>query len=591
MRINHNLASLNTHRQLALNTNQVNKSIEKLSSGMRINRARDDAAGLAISEKMRSQIRGLDQASRNIQDGISLIQTAEGGLNEVHALLQRGRELAVQSANDTLTTSDKEELQKEVDQIKDEINGISNRTEFNGIKLLNVGGTPVTEEKDIKQQVLDALPGILENSEKMIEDYFGLHGDFSNMTVFLDDSYDGPGGTLAFVSASVQGNEGKNVELHIDMSDFPKYIAPNGNSDPFNYLDRTIAHEMVHAVFDRTLNMDQDLNDDGTAGDLAVPKWFNEGSAEYIKGGADRLYAEIANRVNGGQSFDDAATEVMNSLGDDGQAWGGGSVDYAAAYAAIVYLNNNISTESGGAFTGYKDFLNALYDSGSRAQTVDSIFAQITSSNASTRWGSMADFVADFKENGLNTVKQLYDDFENSKDVGSPASPVNQEDVVQDDLSDPDKAMNPLKYWNVIFPGTIGAEDTVAPEPLILQLGANAGQTMGVELANVSTAVLKLDNVDIAADSGKAITSFDRAISQVSSIRSRFGAMQNRLEHALSVTEINKTNLTDAESRIRDVDMAKEMMEQTRASLLTQTAQAMLAQANQQPQGVLQLLR
>lgn len=152
MIINHNIAAMNTHRQLGANTANTNKSIEKLSSGLRINRAGDDAAGLAISEKMRGQIRGLDMASKNAQDGISLIQTAEGALNETHSILQRMRELAVQSANDTNTTSDRGELQKEVDELAKEITRIANTTEFNTKKLLDgsaASGSGVTSAADL----------------------------------------------------------------------------------------------------------------------------------------------------------------------------------------------------------------------------------------------------------------------------------------------------------------------------------------------------------------------------------------------------------------------------------------------------------
>ncbi|MBU9722286.1 MULTISPECIES: flagellin [Bacillaceae] len=140
MIINNNIPALNTHRQMGINQNAMQNSMEKLSSGMRINRAGDDAAGLAISEKMRAQINGLDQASRNAQDGISLIQTAEGALNETHSILQRMRELAVQSANDTNTDDDRAELQKEVDQLIEEIDRIATQTEFNTETLLDATG-------------------------------------------------------------------------------------------------------------------------------------------------------------------------------------------------------------------------------------------------------------------------------------------------------------------------------------------------------------------------------------------------------------------------------------------------------------------
>jgi flagellin len=148
MRINHNIAALNTYRQLTAGTNAASKNMEKLSSGLRINRAGDDAAGLAISEKMRGQIRGLEMASKNAQDSISLIQTAEGALNETHSILQRMRELAVQAANDTNTDTDRAELQKEIDQLIEEIDRIGNTTEFNTKKLLDgtLSGTSATTE-------------------------------------------------------------------------------------------------------------------------------------------------------------------------------------------------------------------------------------------------------------------------------------------------------------------------------------------------------------------------------------------------------------------------------------------------------------
>ena len=157
MRINHNISALNTYRQLTNNNALSSKALEKLSSGLRINRAGDDAAGLAISEKMRGQIRGLDQASRNAQDGISLIQTAEGALNETHSILQRMRELAVQAANDTNTQIDREEIQKEINQLTSEINRIGNTTEFNTMKLLNGERSIQTAADPSKNQTIYSI--------------------------------------------------------------------------------------------------------------------------------------------------------------------------------------------------------------------------------------------------------------------------------------------------------------------------------------------------------------------------------------------------------------------------------------------------
>lgn len=201
MRINNNLMAMNTHRQLSIGTSQGAKSMEKLSSGYRINRAGDDAAGLAISEKMRGQIRGLNQASRNAQDGISLIQTAEGALNESHAILQRMRELAVQSANDTNTTTDRSEIQKEMNQLTSEITRIGNNTEFNTKKLLD--GTASTNEINL-QIGANNEQSFTVNIADMRAERLGIAGAAGTDAVGVGtDAVD----SASFASASVSGAE------------------------------------------------------------------------------------------------------------------------------------------------------------------------------------------------------------------------------------------------------------------------------------------------------------------------------------------------------------------------------------------------
>ncbi len=308
MRINHNLASINTLNQLQRNNDTTGANLEKLSSGLRINRASDDAAGLAISEKMRAQIRGLDQSARNAQDGISLIQTAEGGLSEIHSLLQRMRELAVQAGNDTNTDSDRGEIQKEVNQLTSEINRVSNSTEFNTKKLLD---------------------------------------------------------------SSVSGSAGLTMQIG----------------------------------------------------------------------------------ANGGQTF----TITINDM-------------------RATALKVSVSGFSGGSVTAGSG-LSATYK-------VSGVYSEATTSVA---------------QGGL-------------------------------DLSS-------------------------------------------------------------AAKATAAVDVMDDAIKTVSSERSKLGSFQNRLEHVISNLNNSSENLTAAESRVRDVDMAKEMMEFTKNNILSQAAQAMLAQANQQPQAILQLLK
>ncbi|MEK8131740.1 flagellin [Paenibacillus filicis] len=379
MRINHNIAAVNTHRQLNAAAGAQSKSMEKLSSGLRINRAGDDAAGLAISEKMRGQIRGLDMASKNSQDGISLIQTAEGALNETHSILQRMRELAVQSANDTNTDTDRNELQKEVDQLIQEIDRIANTTEFNTKKLLNgnLSGVNTAAQSTTFNEVSD-------------------NAIFKSIAV-------GANGTI--------------------LSDATYNVKITGANSTANTFKVTYTKQ------------------DGTVASLSVGK-------------------------------------------------------------------------AGGA---------------------------ITIGNSAIQLG------------GLKTT-----------DIGKEATFTQRKEVT-------DNTDTSLTY----------------------QIGANSSQTMKVSIEDMSSTALKVSDIKVtsASASEASISAVNKAIEDVSAQRAKLGAFQNRLEHTINNLGASSENLTAAESRVRDVDMAKEMMESTKNGILSQAAQAMLAQANQQPQGVLQLLR
>ncbi|MCZ4246931.1 flagellin [Bacillus sp. GZB] len=383
MRINHNIAALNTSRQLNAGSSSAAKNMEKLSSGLRINRAGDDAAGLAISEKMRSQIRGLDMASKNAQDGISLIQTAEGALNETHSILQRMSELATQAANDTNTTSDRDELQKEMDQLSSEVTRISTDTEFNTKKLLD--------------------------------------------------------GTADKLTFQIGANEGQTMSLSIN----------NMNADSLKVI--------------------------GQVGE----KTALDGNSEL---------------------------EVRN---DQGQAV---KISFAAAGNADV------------------DKTTASYDETSKTVTVT--LAQ--------------------KADGTITASQ--EDVLNSlnKTGAVKATAIDGADLTK-------KA-------------TAGADTTTSTT-------VNKDATKGIDISSSAKAA------------SSALTTIKTAIDTVSSERAKLGAVQNRLEHTINNLGTSSENLTSAESRIRDVDMASEMMEYTKNNILTQASQAMLAQANQQPQQVLQLLK
>lgn len=400
MRINHNLASLNTYRQMSLNTTGQAKSLEKLSSGLRINKAGDDAAGLAISEKMRGQIRGLNQASRNSQDAISMIQTAEGGLNEVHDILQRMRELSVQASNSTMESDDRTAVGNELVELKEEIDRISDNTEFNGKSLLN--GSLSTSVDTANSEIIT--------------------GTFT-------------GNSLNFVEVDVSGA--------------------------------------------------------------------------------------------------DAATSfIMTTSGAD--------VTMTAVSAGVTVATQTV-TLSSGVTTGT-----------TKAISFGELGVSLSVTADTGTFDTAASLAAELAVGANDTIRT----------------------------------------------GSASASATFA-------IGANAGQEMSVSFADMGSDKIGTDDltnsvgakisdntaVDTVTKAQDLITILDDAINEVSSQRGVFGAAQNRLEHTIRNLDTSAENLQASESRIRDVDMAKEMMEFTKNNILVQAAQSMLAQANQQPQGVLGLLR
>ena len=389
MIINHNMNALNAHRNMNVNNNNAGKSMEKLSSGLRINRAGDDAAGLAISEKMRGQIRGLEQSSRNAADGISMIQTAEGALNETTNILQRMRELAVQAGNDTNTTSDREEIQKEIDALTEEIDRIANNTEFNTQKLLNgnksgEGGVELAAKVEaVKGEFTITVKGAFKAQDKITIDGLEI-----NLT------------------------EGTN---------------------------KTKVEGEITAALKNKYTVDYDTN---------------------------------ANTI-----------KLTQVTGED------------------------------------KKSIKASYDGAA-----------------------------------LNTVA--------------------------------DKA------------GVTAVDAVISEGKVNLQVGANAKQNMSIEIGDMRAEALEITNnagkglsIESADDANAAVSKFDAALNKVSSQRANLGAIQNRLEYTISNLDNTAENLTSAESTLRDVDMASEMMEYSKNNILNQAAQAMISQANQQPQNVLQLLR
>jgi flagellin len=493
MIINHNIAALNTNRQLSVNTTNSEKSLEKLSSGLRINKAGDDAAGLAISEKMRGQIRGLSQATSNAQDGISLIQTAEGALNETHSILQRMRELAVQSANDTNTNSDRSSIQQEIDQLAKEITRVSNTTEFNTKNLL-AGGLTTTFQ--------------------------------------------------------IGANKDQNINLSVVAMDA------------------------------QSLGVARNVNQVGT-------------------------FAAVGTGIT--------ATAISNSdLGNGlvGGATYGIKVTNTAATATAGASTFTGATSTDGAYTGARDASNVIFKATAVSGAGDSgITAGQYSTDGGTTWTS-----ATITQSGTDSVFNfngakvgIADNAANA--VGNTVNVSFTAKVSTLQLSGAAVIGSAVTAYSDMTSVTIG--DTATGQTMTVHNSGftfgslTAGTaTQGVVSQNSAAAVLAADgsvttgavaqggiDVSTQAAANTAITTINTAITTVSSERSKLGAYQNRLEHTINNLSTSSENLTSAESRIRDVDMAKEMTNFTKNSILNQAAQAMLAQANQLPQGVLSLLK
>ncbi|MBP1764549.1 MAG: flagellin [Firmicutes bacterium] len=484
MIINHNMASLNTYRQMSVNEGNTAKSLQKLSSGLRINKAGDDAAGLAISEKMRGQIRGLDQASSNAQDGISMIQTAEGALNETHSILQRMRELSVQSATDTNTADDRTKIQSEVDQLSQEITRISNTTEFNTKNLL-AGGLSTTfhvganQDQNMKLTVSAMDAKSLGVAGDLITTSITAAGGKTGISDVTADLGTGAAvNSTAITAAAYAANQGTVEGAIADNTS-----AYTGSQD--------IAYQIKTAAVGAT---------DGNVSSIQISK----------DGGAS--WSTVNGTDGAGTTAFDLGDGVKITIADDASNAVGqqGSFNATAEYATLQLKNG--AGNIGSAVTVHNNQTSAVIGDAATGRTATAAFtfASLTASDA--------------------TVSQS------------------------------------------ITASTAATVDAAG---------------------NVSTKAVaqKGINVSTQGSANLAITTIDNAIKTVSTERSKLGAYQNRLEHTISNLGTSSENVTAAESRIRDVDMAKEMMSFQKNNILQQAAQAMLAQANQQPQGVLQLLR
>ena len=487
MVVQHNMQAMNANRMLNVTTGAQSKSTEKLSSGYKINRAADDAAGLSISEKMRKQIRGLDQASSNAQDGVSAVQTAEGALTEVHSMLQRMNELAVQAANGTNSESDRQSIQDEIDQLTTEIDRVAETTKFNETYLLKGGeGT-----KTINLGAHDA----------------GLKGK-------LTDNGDG---TATFVMDALKAGD----KVSIGGKEYT--------------IGSTVAEGT--AAFEKGLG-----HAAGTAGDKAT-----------LNGVEYTYYDAIT--ANGGKKGTAAGWYSVNPA----------TLDNTTAAVAAEKLDAAFKAEGATVKVGTESYTIMT------GATTDGIDDNDTSVISKQKAYELAG-----KE--LLVANQI------GNTVGNPTV-TNGDDT-------------PLAYnaGNGTFKITVAKAEVANTLSFNLHVGADADMTnkIGVNIETMNSAYLGVKGLSVKDTTGNAATyaidAIADAVAKVSSQRSALGAVQNRLEHTIANVDNVVENSTSAESRIRDTDMAEEMVNYSKNNILAQAGQSMLAQANQSNQGVLSLL-
>ncbi|MDM5315086.1 flagellin [Fictibacillus sp. b24] len=610
MRINHNIQALNAYRNLSQNQFNTSKSLEKLSSGLRINRAADDAAGLAISEKMRSQIRGLEMSERNALDAISLIQTAEGALNETHSILQRMRELSVQAGNDTLESQDRDAIQAEVDQLTKELDRIAGTTQFNKKELLRgaEGGRAFASVSSTDVNYKGATTNTWEG-------------------IVTADPTD---------KASVELNFGYQV------GDLTK---ANINGKTFTINGK---------VYEIDIKDDAALSGLNTNSNIAVnvSGWKETGADADGIANINAVLTSLKNAITTNDNTFSTASTIVNATNTDGSD--NNSINNGKL---TLITNSNMSAEEASKISVSSNVTGLnVYQPGTSTPTTK-LYAEQSADLGKTSYVTFGQTPKDGDKLRIDNLEITFTDGTSGAATGfvwSPPKGTARIDItgksVYDILTDIESVMKtaeaninkPIRdvsAYSIIgnslqlttmdtkngssFTNNVNSEgleiqiidndfEATAGKDLTLgmQIGPNASERLDITIGVMDTAALGLafnadgtpiktpgvdavKGIDVSSSAAAqvAISAIDNAITMVSAQRSKLGAFQNRLEHTINNLKATNENLTSSESRIRDVDMAMEMTNFTKNNILNQSAQAMLAQANQLPQGILQLLQ
>jgi flagellin len=704
MRINHNIPSLRALHQLDKSNSKLDKTLQRLSSGLRINNAADDAAGLAITQKMDTQVRGLKQANRNAMDGISLIQTAEGALNEVHAMLQRIRELSVQVSNGTYDAQDRKAVQDEVRQMQNEIERISSSIEFNQMKLLN---------GDIDRRAFSTnadIADIVSMSDTVEAGVYSF--EVSQLASVTKDTggivnlFDGNGkatvaGTININGEQVKINAGdtseevfsklRDLSSRVDVSISIEPVPPFGNGKALSLSMNQFGPRELNVTGDlsllRALGLDNEHFQPNTANvfetmiDIGVNTTITAPGGNVLINGTtvslsnadtnQSIYEKLKTAGIPGLELSYSSTgelviysakplvvEPANAAEPNDVTLAGelGAFEVGTVVTGIGTADltksvpvDAISTGAGDDLTGFL----SIYVNGAPVATVDfsagfdldiaagredvltALNAQALASNTYFAFtDDVPNKLVAFNKDGFevtlkpNTTSNAAD-IATAKSLGFETGNITLEKGFGNlgrnvQINGSSIVFDNPATTNVIdgFPAgttvtTVGRDivfesnnnfelrlvsgddigmvtmNLLQTGPLDLQIGANEGQFMEIRIQNLSPRALGITDLNLSTSGGaqEAIGIVDTAIQTISTVRSKLGAYQNRLEHTIANLEAASENMTASLSRILDADMAYEMSQFTLQNIIQQAGTSMLAQANQRPQSLLQLLQ
>ena len=595
MVVQHNMPAINANRYFGINNNRLSKSLEKLSSGYAINRAGDNAAGLAVSEKMRAQIGGLTQAVKNAQDGISMVQTYEGALTETDSILQRMRSLAVQSSNGTYDNSvDRNAIQKEFDQLNDELNQIAD-TDFNGVVVLN-GGKMADGAKadatgliDYSNQVRNATDigstklwwGTVDDSmytKDAADTLWEKTGTSDGVdTLQIKFTYTSDGWKADKTGVTVEETDNGGFTVKADTTEVAKAVFDNSDKVIGDTVTLSFTGGKPKTQAPSQFAVTDDTFNDEKAAGVQAPVGAVTITADKIDENAGKALATLEKGVNikatltadGAIPADGTKVEVdSTALNATGTKWTPiGGID-STLYAR--YAGGKIT------FGSLKDGATEMLDDDSTMNIIGTMTVK-TSATPDDVKNMQLDFTAQLDKPKYNGV--------DSYNVSVVAS---QNPVSVSDANDASTA-------KLTYSKSIAIQAGARTKDLVDFTFSYDCDAMGDLKADLNCTAegLGTNKLSLATQesANKAIDKIDNALNKVQMVRSTFGAIQNRLEHKIDNLNTTNENITAAESRIRDTNMAEEMMNFTKNQILSQASQSMLAQANQLPQGVLSLLQ